>query len=203
MSQIVISKRKAGVETRGGYHKLPYVFTEQGIAHLARCPSAGIATVASPFPHRRPSRRLGRDKRGPSRKWYSNCFAIVLVRSRFAVRAPCAHQRQSNASHKAKRFHKRAGHSPGPRKACASRNPFPPRQRRAKRAAGEMISRANKPPQPPRRGRIPRKPNNTRGCGAVPKTGPKTAKNFFQFFFKTPLRTFRQCDTLAAVQRPD
>ena len=74
-----------------------------GNAHLARCPSAGIATVASPFPHRRPSRRLGRDKRGPSRKWYSNCFAIVLVRSRFAVRAPCAHQQLAKAPHKANR----------------------------------------------------------------------------------------------------
>ena len=31
MSQIVMSKRKAGLETRGGYHKLPFAFTEQGI----------------------------------------------------------------------------------------------------------------------------------------------------------------------------
>ena len=36
ISQIVTSKRNAGHETRGGYHKLPYAFTEQGIAMLSR-----------------------------------------------------------------------------------------------------------------------------------------------------------------------
>ena len=35
ISQIVTSKRNAGQETRGGYHKLPYAFTEQGIAMLS------------------------------------------------------------------------------------------------------------------------------------------------------------------------
>ena len=35
ISQIVTSKRNAGHETRGGYHKLPYAFTEQGIAMLS------------------------------------------------------------------------------------------------------------------------------------------------------------------------
>jgi len=29
------------------------------------------------------------------------------------------------------------------------------------------------------------------------------AKKFFQLFSQTPLRDLRQCDTLAAVQRPD
>ncbi len=47
------------------------------------------------------------------------------TRSRFAVRAPCAHQRPANASHKATRFQKRAGHGRGPRKPRASRKPFP------------------------------------------------------------------------------
>ena len=56
------------------------------------------------------------------------------ARSRLAVRAPCAHQCQGNAPHMAKRFQKRAGHRPGPRKLRVSRNSFPPRQRRAKRA---------------------------------------------------------------------
>ena len=38
---------------------------------------------------------------------------------------PCAHQRKSNASHKAKRFQKRAGHRTGPRKVCDHHFPFP------------------------------------------------------------------------------
>ena len=47
MSQIVISKRKAGVETRGGYHKLPYVFTEQGIAMLSGVLKSAVAVAVS------------------------------------------------------------------------------------------------------------------------------------------------------------
>ena len=35
MSQTVISKRLHGLETRGGSHKLPYAFTEQGLAMLS------------------------------------------------------------------------------------------------------------------------------------------------------------------------
>ena len=47
------------------------------------------------------------------------------VRSSFAVRAPCAHQRKSSAAHKAKRFQRRAGHRAGARKACDHHFPFP------------------------------------------------------------------------------
>ena len=67
---------------------------------------------------------MGRDKRGPSRKWLSNRFAIVFERSSLAVRAPCAHQRLANASHKAKRFQKRAGHRRGLRKTLRFAPPF-------------------------------------------------------------------------------
>ena len=44
-----------------------------------------------------------------------------FARSRSAVRAPCAHQRQGKASHKAKRFQRRAGHGRGSRKVCENR----------------------------------------------------------------------------------
>ena len=47
MSQIVISKRKAGEETRGGYHKLPYAFTEQGIAMLSGVLKSDVAVAVS------------------------------------------------------------------------------------------------------------------------------------------------------------
>ena len=43
-------------------------------------------------------------------------FAFGLCARSFAVRAPCAHQRQGSASHKAKRFQKRAGHRAGTEK---------------------------------------------------------------------------------------
>ena len=47
MSQIVISKRNAGLETRGGYHKLPFAFTEQGIAMLAGILRSEVAVAVS------------------------------------------------------------------------------------------------------------------------------------------------------------
>lgn len=47
------------------------------------------------------------------------------VRSSFAVRAPCAHQRRGNASLTAKRFQKRAGHRQGRGKVCDHHSPFP------------------------------------------------------------------------------
>jgi len=47
------------------------------------------------------------------------------VRSSFAVRAPCAHQRRGNASHMAKRFQRRAGHGQGLGKDCDHHFPFP------------------------------------------------------------------------------
>ena len=47
MSQIVISKRDAGEETRGGYHKLPYAFTEQGIAMLSGVLKSDVAVAVS------------------------------------------------------------------------------------------------------------------------------------------------------------
>ena len=78
-------------------------------------------------------------------RWRSDCFAICggagawppplkaphwlrlwPVRSSFAVRAPCAHQRQRNASHKAKRFQIRTGHGHGGRKMSDYHHPFPP-----------------------------------------------------------------------------
>ena len=46
------------------------------------------------------------------------------VRSSFAVRAPCAHQRKSNASHKAKRFQRRAGHRQGRERLARIATPF-------------------------------------------------------------------------------
>ena len=52
-----------------------------------------------------------------------------------------------------------------------------------------------------RRGRIRGKVNKTRVWRVF--EGSKTPSNFFQLFFKTPLRTLRRYDTLAAVQRPD
>ena len=47
MSQIVTSKRNAGQETRGGYHKLPYAFTEQGIAMLSGVLKSDVAVAVS------------------------------------------------------------------------------------------------------------------------------------------------------------
>ena len=47
MSQIVTSKREAGEETRGGYHKLPYAFTEQGIAMLSGVLKSDVAVAVS------------------------------------------------------------------------------------------------------------------------------------------------------------
>ena len=47
MSQIVISKRELGQETRGGYHKLPYAFTEQGIAMLSGILRSDVAIAVS------------------------------------------------------------------------------------------------------------------------------------------------------------
>ncbi len=47
MSQIVISKREAGLETRGGFHKLPYAFTEQGIAMLSGVLKSEVAVQTS------------------------------------------------------------------------------------------------------------------------------------------------------------
>ena len=41
--------------------------------------------------------------------WYPIGVAFGLCAGSFAVRAPCAHQRLGNASHKAKRFQKRRG----------------------------------------------------------------------------------------------
>ena len=51
-------------------------------------------------------------------------LCLWVVRSSFAVRAPCAHQRQGNASHKAKRFQRRAGHRRGARKALRFAHTF-------------------------------------------------------------------------------
>ena len=45
ISQIVTSKRNAGHETRGGYHKLPYAFTEQGIAMLSGVLKSDVAVA--------------------------------------------------------------------------------------------------------------------------------------------------------------
>lgn len=47
ISQTVISKREKGLETRGGYHKLPYVFTEQGIAMLSGVLRSDVAIAVS------------------------------------------------------------------------------------------------------------------------------------------------------------
>ena len=47
ISQIVTSKREAGQETRGGYHKLPYAFTEQGIAMLSGILRSDVAIAVS------------------------------------------------------------------------------------------------------------------------------------------------------------
>ena len=47
MSQIVISKHELGQETRGGYHKLPYAFTEQGIAMLSGVLKSDVAVSVS------------------------------------------------------------------------------------------------------------------------------------------------------------
>ena len=47
ISQIVTSKRNAGQETRGGYHKLPYAFTEQGIAMLSGVLKSDVAVDVS------------------------------------------------------------------------------------------------------------------------------------------------------------
>ena len=47
MSQIVISKHEFGQETRGGYHKLPYAFTEQGIAMLSGVLKSDVAVAVS------------------------------------------------------------------------------------------------------------------------------------------------------------
>ena len=52
-------------------------------------------------------------------------LAFGLCTRSFAVRAPCAHQRKSNASHKAKRFQKRADHREGLGKDCDHHFPFP------------------------------------------------------------------------------
>ena len=46
------------------------------------------------------------------------------VRSSFAVRAPCAHQRKGNASHMAKRFQRRAGHRQGRERLARIATPF-------------------------------------------------------------------------------
>ena len=77
-------------------------------------------------------RLVGLARRAAPRKWFFNgsqvyrvqtggspqmvlqWFGLWLMRSSFAVRALCAHQRQRNASQKAKRFQKRAGHGHGP-----------------------------------------------------------------------------------------
>ena len=56
-----------------------------------------------------------------SRQWHPIGLAFGLCARSFAVRAPCAHQRKSNASHKAKRFQKRAGQRQGPKKDCENR----------------------------------------------------------------------------------
>jgi hypothetical protein len=47
MSQIVISKRADGLETRGGVQKLPYAFTEQGIAMLSGVLKSEVAIRTS------------------------------------------------------------------------------------------------------------------------------------------------------------
>ena len=47
ISQIVTSKRETGQETRGGYHKLPYAFTEQGIAMLSGVLRSDVAIAVS------------------------------------------------------------------------------------------------------------------------------------------------------------
>ena len=47
ISQIVTSKRETGQETRGGYHKLPYAFTEQGIAMLSGILRSDVAIAVS------------------------------------------------------------------------------------------------------------------------------------------------------------
>ena len=47
MSQIVISKRADGLETRGGVQKLPYAFTEQGIAMLSGVLKSEVAVQTS------------------------------------------------------------------------------------------------------------------------------------------------------------
>ena len=47
MSQIVISKRADGLETRGGVQKRPYAFTEQGIAMLSGVLKSEVAVQTS------------------------------------------------------------------------------------------------------------------------------------------------------------
>ena len=47
LSQIVTAKRERGVETRGGQHNRPFVFTEQGIAMLAGVLKSDVAVQAS------------------------------------------------------------------------------------------------------------------------------------------------------------
>lgn len=47
MSQIVISKKNSGQETRGGTHKSPFAFTEQGVAMLSGVLKSKIAIQTS------------------------------------------------------------------------------------------------------------------------------------------------------------
>lgn len=47
ISQIVTSKREAGLDLRGGFHKLPYAFTEQGIAMLSGVLKSEVAVQTS------------------------------------------------------------------------------------------------------------------------------------------------------------
>lgn len=47
LSQFVTAKRERGVETRGGQHNRPFVFTEQGIAMLAGVLKSDVAVQAS------------------------------------------------------------------------------------------------------------------------------------------------------------
>ena len=47
ISQIVTSKHEKGLETRGGYHKLPYAFTEQGVAMLSGILRSDVAVAVS------------------------------------------------------------------------------------------------------------------------------------------------------------
>ncbi len=107
------------------------------------------AQAARPLASMKPQAAQPMVKRARSRlyyHWHPIGVAFGLCAGSFAVRAPCAHQRLGNASHKAKRFQKRAGtgavgerraiitslslfqkrrgHRAGLGKVCENRSPF-------------------------------------------------------------------------------
>ena len=82
---------------------------------------------------------------GAPRQWHSIRFALGSCARSFAVRALCAHQRQGNASHKAKRFQKRAGHGRGSRKAQRFAYAFPTPKAGKCFAQGKALPKACRP----------------------------------------------------------